>query len=164
MLRHLDRNISGTKFKLLRLGSLPSPSQETGSRETQKTVALVTTFRIKPKSTGWGTAEGKRGINYHNRRGFTQQMPRKLSAKPPLGNLPLEAAYLAGSQSALHRRTLPRNPARASLRAPAGRGPARRVPGARSRLRPSESGLQFFSPSALRPLVAISDYCLWRSP
>lgn len=48
-------------------------------------------------------------------------MPGKLPAKPPLGSLPLEAAYLAGPQSALHRRTLPRNPARASLRAPVGR-------------------------------------------
>lgn len=53
----------------------PVAQPGTGSRETQKTVALVTTFRIKPKSTGWGAAEGKSGINYHNRRGFTQ--PRR---------------------------------------------------------------------------------------
>lgn len=72
MLRHLDWNISGTKFKHLTLGSLPSPSRGTGLRETQKTVALVTTFRITPKSTGWGAGEEKRGINYHNRSGFKQ--------------------------------------------------------------------------------------------
>lgn len=46
-------------------------------------------------------------------------MQRKLPAKPPLGSQSLEAAYLAGRQSALHRGTLPRrHPARASLRAP----------------------------------------------
>lgn len=136
-----------------------------GNRETRKTVSLVTTFRITPKNIG----EEREGRNYHhNRSGFKPPCSGNCRRQSHLSGDPAPRGRLPGGPSG--RPPSPHPPAepaharaRAGLRAPAGRGPARRVPDARSRPRPSESHLQL-SPSALRPLAAASDYCLWRSP